>query len=93
MFSSTTIASSTTMPVASTIASSVRMLMLKPATYMMKKEPISEIGIAITGISVVRQSRRKTKMMITTSRKAITMVSSTSLMALRMLTVVSSAMV
>jgi hypothetical protein len=29
----------------------------------MKNDPISEIGIAITGIKVVRQFRRKMKMM------------------------------
>ena len=91
MFSSTTIASSTTMPVERTMASKVRMLMLKPDTYMMKNDPISEIGIAITGIKVVRQFRRKMKMMRTTSPKAMRMVSSTSRMALRMPIVVSSA--
>ena len=61
-------ASSTTRPVARTMASRVRMLMENPAMYMMKKAPISDIGIAMTGIRVVRQFRRKMKMTRTTSR-------------------------
>ena len=40
---------------------------------------INETGIAMTGIIVERQSRRKRKMMITTSPNAINKVSSTSL--------------
>lgn len=61
-------ASSTTIPVARTIPSSVKTLMEKPETYMIKKAPTSEIGIAITGIKVVRQSRRKIKIINATSR-------------------------
>ena len=45
-FSTTTIASSTTMPMASTSPNSDRLLSEKPNMLMTKKVPISEIGIA-----------------------------------------------
>ncbi len=44
--------------------------MEKPAMYMMKKAPISEIGITITGIMVVRQSRKNMNIMSTTRKNA-----------------------
>ena len=43
-FSSTTIASSTTMPMASTSANSVRVLMVKPTAHRPAKAPISDTG-------------------------------------------------
>ena len=51
--------SSTTKPVASTIPNSVKMLILKSATYMMKNAPISETGISIRGRMAISQSRKK----------------------------------
>ena len=92
MFSSTTMASSTTMPMASTIPSSVSTLIEKPATYITKKAPMSETGIASTGMSVERQSRRKRKMMSTTRIMAMKIVSWTSRIELRMYSVVSKPM-
>ena len=71
-------ASSTTNPVDSTIPSKVRILIEKSATYITKKEPISEMGIAMIGMSVVRQLRKKKKITNTTSPKAIKTVFSTS---------------
>ncbi|MNX93908.1 hypothetical protein D3C86_1261200 [compost metagenome] len=65
--------------------------MEKLEMYMMKNVPIREIGMAIIGINVVLQSRRKRKMMITTRPNAIKMVSSTSEMDLRMFCVASKA--
>ena len=38
--------------------------------YMIKNDPINEIGITTTGMIEVRQSRRKKKITSTTSRKA-----------------------
>ena len=70
MFSVITMASSTTSPTESTTASMVNTLMEKPATYMIKKAPMSETGITIIGISVTRQSRKNRKMMTITKKKA-----------------------
>ncbi len=69
---------------ASTRASSVSTLIEKPATYMMKKAPISDTGIASTGISVVRQSRRKRKITSTTRARAEKIVCWTSAIDRRM---------
>ena len=55
MFSTITIASSTTRPTDSTIASSVSRLIVKPATSIRKTAPTSEIGIATTGMSTDAQ--------------------------------------
>ena len=55
MFSITTIASSTTMPVASTIPNSVSVLIEKPNSLTKAKVPMSETGIVIAGMSVLRQ--------------------------------------
>ena len=54
-FSSTTMASSTTMPMASTMANKVSVLMENPNSHSPAKVPISEIGTATIGISVARQ--------------------------------------
>ena len=58
-FSSTTMASSTTMPIASTSAKSVRVLMENPTAQSPAKAPTSDTGTAIIGISVARQVCRK----------------------------------
>ena len=54
-FSSTTMASSTTMPMASTMANRVRVLMEKPNTHRPAKAPMRETGTAMIGIRVARQ--------------------------------------
>ena len=59
MFSSTTMASSTTSPIDSTMPSNVSVLIEKPAAWMIAKVPMMDTGIAITGISVVRHSRTR----------------------------------
>ena len=56
MFSVTTIPSSTTRPVANTIARSVSTLMVKPLRYMIKKAPMSEMGISMSGRTAISQS-------------------------------------
>ncbi len=59
MFSSTTIASSTTMPMASTRPKSVRLLRENPMAFMMAKVPIKETGTSIIGRIIAFQSWRK----------------------------------
>ena len=59
MFSSITIASSTTRPIASTIASSVSVLIVKPNKYMSPNAPTSDTGIVTIGMIVARRLRRK----------------------------------
>jgi hypothetical protein len=91
MFSSTTIASSTTMPIASTTPSSVSTLMVKPAMDMTQNAPMMDTGMASTGISVVRHSRKNAYTTSTTSRKAMKMVSVTSSSERRTYSVLSKA--
>ncbi len=67
MFSSITIASSTTSPIASTIDSSVSVLIVKPNTYISANAPISDTGIVTIGMTVARKLRRKKKITSTTS--------------------------
>src|ERR1035437_10240448 len=55
-FSITTIASSTTRPVASVIPNSVSELMENPNSLMKVNVPMSETGMVIAGIIVARQS-------------------------------------
>ena len=83
IFSSTTIASSTTKPVASVIASSEKLSTLKLSRCMTMNVPMIESGIAIDGMSVARTLRRKRKITITTSAMARTSVNSTSSTLLR----------
>ncbi len=52
MFSITTMASSTIIPVARTRASRVRMLIEKPSSQIAAMVPTRAIGIATVGISV-----------------------------------------
>ena len=79
-FSSTTMASSTTMPMAMTIANSVSVLIPKPKSQRPAKVPTSDTGTAIIGMSVARQLPRKRKTTSTTSRPASNRVCSTSRM-------------
>ena len=77
MFSSTTMptmASSTTRPMASTIASRVSVLMVKPIASSSVKVAISEIGMVTIGISEARSERRKKTITSTTSTIASPMV-------------------
>ena len=89
MFSVITMASSTTSPTASTMASMESTLMENPARYMTKKAPMSETGITMQGTSVTRQSRRNKKIMMITSMNASYTVCLTSLIEARMNLVLS----
>ncbi|MNS98511.1 hypothetical protein D3C72_1328810 [compost metagenome] len=84
MFSSMTMASSTTKPVAMVSAISVRLLTEKPARYITPKVPISDNGTAIDGMRVALKRRRKTNVTITTRAMAISSSCCTSLTAARM---------
>ena len=70
MFSSTTIASSTTRPMASTSASSVSVLTVKPASAMSAKAPIRLTGIVTSGMIDARSVRRNTNTTSATSTTA-----------------------
>src|SRR5271165_1747351 len=59
-FSITTMASSTTKPVASVMPNSVRVFTEKPSTFTKINVPISETGMVIAGINVLRQSCKNT---------------------------------
>ena len=58
-FSTTTMASSTRRPMASTMPNMVRVLMLKPKAAMTPKVPSSTTGTASEGIRVARKFWRK----------------------------------
>ena len=58
-FSTTTIASSTTRPIASTMPSRLSMFSEKPQTSITASVATSETGIAIVGMMVARQLCRK----------------------------------
>ena len=77
-FSTTTIASSTRIPIASTMASNEIVLAEKPTANSTAKVPITLTGTAIAGMRVARRLPRNTKTTITTSTKAINSVISTS---------------
>ena len=55
MFSMTTIASSTTIPVARTMPNSVSVLIENPNALTKAKVPTSDTGIVIVGMIVLRQ--------------------------------------
>jgi len=75
-----TMASSTTRPTESTMASSVSRLMVKPATFARNTAPISETGIATTGMMSPRIEPRNRKITSTTMRSVSVSVLSTSWM-------------
>ena len=89
MFSTITIASSTTSPTESTMARSVRRLIVKPAICMRNTAPMSEIGMATTGMITARKEPRKRKITSTTMRSVSVRVFKTSRMALSMYSVES----
>ncbi len=72
-------ASSTTMPMASTSPNSVRLFRLKPIAAMTAKVPTMATGTATSGISDDRQFCRKTSTTTATSTTASNSVSNTSL--------------
>ena len=77
-FSTITIASSTTSPTDSTTASSVRRLSEKPKLCIRNTPPISESGMAASGISTERTEPRNRKMTIETMSSVSDRVFSTS---------------
>ena len=92
MFSSTTMASSTTSPMASTSASRVRVLMVKPASAIMAKVPIRLTGMVMMGMIEALRVLRNTNITSATSTTASTMVLKTLLMDRSMNTELSLAM-
>ncbi len=76
-FSTTTIASSTTMPIASTRPNSVSTLIENPSSHSTAKVPMIDTGTATSGISDARQVCRNSTTTITTSRIASSSVSMT----------------
>ena len=77
-FSTTTIASSTTIPIASTSPKSESVLRLKPMAAMAAKVPTIATGTAMSGMSVARQFCRKSSTTRATSRIASRSVFTTS---------------
>ena len=69
-FSTTTMASSTTMPMASTRPKSDRLLIENPNASMAANVPISETGTAASGMIEARQVCRKMITTITTRKMA-----------------------
>ena len=78
--STTTMESSTTVPMTSTSAKSVSRLTEKPATFIKAKVPMSETTMPTAGTSVALKSCRKKSTTINTSTMAMTSVSITSRM-------------
>ncbi len=78
MFSSTTIASSTTKPTHSVSAMSDRLSRLYPSPYMTAKVPTSDRGSARLGITVAERLRRKRKITSTTRQSVSRSVNLTS---------------
>src|SRR6202046_4191496 len=78
MFSSTTMASSTTNPVEIVNAISDRLLRLKPKRYITPKEPMIEVGTATLGIAAARTLRKKANTTRITRKTAVTNVVSVS---------------
>ncbi|MCY1346343.1 hypothetical protein D9M69_324260 [compost metagenome] len=87
MFSTMTMASSTTKPVAMVSAISVRLLIEKPDRYITPKVPISDSGTAKLGISVAEMLRRNRKVTITTRATASISSNCTSFTEARMVVV------
>ena len=84
MFSSTTIASSTTKPVEIVSAISDKLLRLNPSRYITPNDPMIEVGTATLGIAAARTLRRNANTTKMTSRTAITSVFSVSCSDCRM---------
>ena len=93
MFSSTTMASSTTKPVDTVSAISDRLSRLNPIRYIAPNVPMMETGTAIAGIMVARALRRNRNTTRVTRTTAITNVISVSLRLDRIVVLRSLAMV
>ncbi|KAF1030958.1 MAG: hypothetical protein GAK33_07762 [Burkholderia lata] len=78
-FSTTTIASSTTIPIASTIPNNDNALIEYPNASSSENVPMIDTGTAISGISDARQVCRNTITTITTSAIASSSVCTTAL--------------
>ena len=76
-FSTTTMASSTTMPIASTSPNRLRVLSEKPSRYSAAKVPTTEIGTANSGMIEARQVCRNRMTTSTTRITASSRVSTT----------------
>ena len=74
---------------ASTIASRLSVLMVKPSRYMIANAPTSDTGMVTSGTSTARQLRRNRKITSTTSSTAMPTVTYTSWMDFEMNTVES----
>ena len=85
MFSKTTMASSTTKPIARISAIIDRLFRLKPHKYITANVPSRDTGIARLGMMVAEAFRRKTKITSTTSPKLSSSVVCTSRKESRML--------
>ena len=79
-FSTTTMASSTTMAIANIKPNNVNVLIENPKKAITANVPISDTGIVIQGISTARQLCKKKNMTSTTKMVASTKVFITSLM-------------
>ena len=88
-FSTTTIASSTNKPIASTKPNMVKVLIENPQTCMIAKVPNNTTGTVIEGIKVARKFCKNKYMMNTTKMIASIMVWNTSLIETSMNLVVS----
>ena len=89
-FSMTTMASSTTRPMASTMAKSVRVLMVKSKRTKAPKVAMRDTGTANMGMIVARQLWRNRKTMSMTKSSASTKVCTTSSKEARMYSVLST---
>ena len=90
MFSTTTIASSTTKPTAIVSAISERLSRLKPSRYITAAAPASESGTMTAGMIVARMLRRNSRITSTTSAMVSASVNSTSATEARMVWVRST---
>ena len=88
-FSTTTIASSTTMPIASTNPNNVSVLIEYPSTYSTAKVPTTDTGTASNGMIEARQVCRNRITTSTTSKVASSNVVTTALIESRTKIVVS----
>ncbi len=85
-------ASSTTSPIASTMASNVSVLIEKPNRYISAQAPTSDTGMVTMGMMLARRLRRKKKITSTTRTMASMMVWNTESMERSMNTDESYAM-
>ncbi len=88
-FSITTIASSTTMPIASTMPNSESWLTVNPTSHMPRKPPISATGMTSVAMIVARKFCRNSSMTRNTSTIAMSSVLTTSSIEILMNCVVS----